>query len=416
MIPAPAQNIDDLDFGAPQVLADPWSALRLLQDQDPVFWSRTQHAWIITRHADVTACFRDERLSASRIVPFLETIPGGLGEDFPLIRRFENAWISNVDLPVHGRLRRLMGKAFSRSVVERLRPVTRTLSRDVLAQAAGRDIDFVAEIGKVLPSSVIAKMFGIPEAWRERFALWAANIQQATGAAVLTREMVEIYHDTLIAMNAALLELIEERRHSPKDDLLNEFVQARDAGDKLSDDELLGACHATIIAGFETTMHMMTLGVIELAERPQLRNYLLSGPDEAQQTVDELLRYLGMAKGMLRIACCDFEWHGKAIRKGDFVYGMNISANRDPRVWDCPDEILPQRDNACSMAFGPGLHSCLGHLLARMELAEFFSETFTAYDVRLLSDERPYINSFTFRGLERLPVRLTARPERSHNA
>ncbi|MFD2137800.1 cytochrome P450 [Novosphingobium resinovorum] len=114
--------------------------------------------------------------------------------------------------------------------------------------------------------------------------------------------------------------------------------------------------------------------------------------------VDELLRYIGMAKGMLRIAREDFEWHGHTIRKGDFVYGMNISANRDPRMWQRPDEIDPNRDNNRSMAFGPGMHFCLGHLLAKMELAEFFTELFGSYDVAILSAERPWINSFTFRG------------------
>ena len=102
-----AAVVDDLDFNSDAFLNDPWPILAQLREQDPVFWSRTHQAWIITRHADILNCFRDRRLSASRIVPFLETIPGGLGEDFPLIRRFENAWITNVDDPIHSRLRKL---------------------------------------------------------------------------------------------------------------------------------------------------------------------------------------------------------------------------------------------------------------------------------------------------------------------
>lgn len=400
--------VEDLDFGTPEALADPWTPLLRLQEQDPVFWSASERAWIVTRHADVLTAFRDQRLSASRIVPFLASMPGGLSdEEFPLIRRFENAWITNVDLPTHSRLRRLMAAAFSRPVVEGLRAKAAAASAAILAEVLGRDVDYVHEIAAELPARLIAEMFGIPSELRHQFATWAANIQRATGAATLTRAMVADYHQTLVDLNAELQKLIEQRRAEPRDDLLTRFVQARDAGDRLSDDELLGACHATIIAGFETTMHMLTLGMIELAEREWLRDYALASPEAMRKTVDELLRYIGMVKGMLRIARANFTWHGKEIHAGDFVYGMNIAANRDPRVWKCADQILPERDNSQSAAFGPGMHFCLGHLLAKMELAEFFTQLFQNYRIELLSDERPYINSFAFRGLERLPVRIT---------
>lgn len=404
-----AAPVTDVDFGSQEFLANPWPVLKQLRDQDPVFWSVTQKAWIVTRHVDVLACFRDPRLSASRIVPFLETLPGGLGDDFPLIRRFEHAWISNVDMPTHGRLRRLMMNAFAKPVVESLRPKTRAISRNLLAEVAGKEIDFIERIARELPSRVVTEMFGVPESQRRQFAVWAGNIQQATGAAVLSRAMVELYHQTLIDMNVALMDLIEARRREPQDDLLTAFVRARDAGDQLSDDELLGACHATIIGGFETTMHMLTLGLIELVEQPWLRDYLLTSPAHTVKIVDELLRYIGMAKGMLRIARSDFEWHGKQICQGDLVYGMNMSGSRDERAFERPDEIDPERSNTLSMAFGPGMHFCLGNLLAKMELGEFFNELFSRYDVQIPSSERRYINSFTFRGLESLPVRISAR-------
>ncbi len=405
-----ATVIDDLDFNSPGFLDDPWPILRSLRDQEPVFWSRTHQAWIVTRHADILACFRDRRLSASRIVPFLETIPGGLGKDFPLIRRFENAWITNVDDPTHSRLRRLMINAFSKPVVESLRPKARATSRELLADVDGREIDFVADVARELPARVVTGMFGVPAEQRSQFAAWAGDIQQATGAAVLNRRMIERYHATLAELGAALTVLIESRRREPQQDLLTELVRARDAGDQLSEDELLGACHATIIGGFETTMHMLTLGLIELVGKPLLRTWLFKGPRESQQLIDELLRHVGMVKGMLRIAREDFEWHGKPIRRGDLVFGMNMSGSRDERAWQNPDDIDPARNNALSMAFGPGMHHCLGHLLAKMELAEFFGEAFAHYDVAILETERRHINSFAFRGLDGLRVRITRRP------
>lgn len=404
-----AAVIDDLDFNAPGFLRDPWPTLRQLRAQEPVFWSRTHHAWIVTRHADILDCFRDKRLTASRIVPFLETIPGGLGDDFPLIRRFENAWITNVDDPIHSRLRKLMLNAFSKPVVESLRPKARAVSRELLAAVDGREIDFVAEVARELPARVVTGMFGVPPGQRDQFAQWASDIQQATGAAVLTRQMVERYHQTLVELSAALAELIEARRREPQQDLLTELVRARDAGDSLSEDELLAACHATIIGGFETTMHMLTLGLIELAAHPELHAQLHAGPQQCQQLIDELMRYVGMVKGMLRIAREDFEWHGKPIRRGDLVFGMNMSGSRDETVWQDPDRIVPSRNNRMSMAFGAGPHHCLGHLLAKMELAEFFDEAFAHHEVEILEREPRHINSFAFRGLEGLRVRITRR-------
>jgi cytochrome P450 len=116
-----------------------------------------------------------------------------------------------------------------------------------------------------------------------------------------------------------------------------------------------------------------------------------------------------MVKGMLRIAREDFEWHGKPIRRGDLVFGMNMSGSRDERVWKDPDAIDPARNNTLSMAFGAGPHHCLGHLLAKMELAEFFDEAFAHHDVAILEREFRHINSFAFRGLEGLRVRITRR-------
>lgn len=404
-----ATVVDDLDFNSESFLNDPWPTLRQLREQDPVFWSRTHHAWIVTRHADLLDCFRDKRLSASRIVPFLETIPGGLGDEFPLIRRFENAWISNVDDPIHSRLRRLMLNAFSKPVVESLRPRARAVSRELLAAVDGREIDFVAEVARELPARVITRMFGVPAEQRAQFARWAGDIQQATGAAVLTREMIVAYHRTLEELSAALMVLIEARRREPQADLLTELVRARDAGDQLSEDELLGACHATIIGGFETTMHMLTLGLMELAADKGAQARLLAGPQECQQLVDELMRHVGMVKGMLRIAREDFEWHGKQIRRGDLVFGMNMSGNRDEAVWKDPDALEPTRNHRMSMAFGAGPHHCLGHLLAKMELGEFFSEAFANYEVVVPAQPLRHINSFAFRGLETLKVRITRR-------
>lgn len=294
-------------------------------------------------------------------------------------------------------------------MVESLRPKARATSRELLAAVDGREIDFVAEVARELPARVVTGMFGVPPDMRDRFATWAGDIQRATGAAVLTRAMVERYHRTLEELSAALMVLIEARRREPQSDLLTELVRARDEGDQLSEDELLGACHATIIGGFETTMHMLTLGLIELVERPHLQARLHAGPKECQQLVDELLRHIGMVKGMLRIAREDFEWHGKSIRRGDLVFGMNMSGSRDERVWQNPDEFDPARNNALSMAFGAGPHHCLGHLLAKMELAEFFDETFAHYDVAILDEQRRHINSFAFRGLEELRVRITRR-------
>jgi cytochrome P450 len=152
----------------------------------------------------------------------------------------------------------------------------------------------------------------------------------------------------------------------------------------------------------------MTLGVAALCEAPEARRRLVETPDKILDSVVEVMRYVAMSTAFNRVAAEDFEWHGQKIRKGDIVWLMTAAANRDPRLYENPEAIDLARANDRSTIFGSGIHHCIGHLLAKMQLCEFFPEFFRRFpDARVTDDRLNFIPSLSFRGLSRLNMRLS---------
>ena len=156
----------------------------------------------------------------------------------------------------------------------------------------------------------------------------------------------------------------------------------------------------------------MSYSVVELAQRPDAVAYMLADPGNVAGVVNELLRYLSVAKAVMRVVRHDFEWHGKTLHKGDLVFVVNGAANRDARFWIKPDDFDPRRDNGGTVAFGTGAHHCVGHLLAKMELAEFLAPAFARFDIEMLPGDRAITPSYGMRTITTLPVRFTPKPQR----
>ena len=399
----------DVDFAAPEFLADPWPPLLLLQRNDPLFWSRKQNGWIVTRHSDAKAAFTmDEQFSPDRIVSYFEQYGDELRQKLPNIFRYTPKWLANMDAPAHTRVRQLFVAALHRKIIERERLYARELV-DELLEAAGkrREFDFVTEIAQVIPSRIICHMLGIDESRRAGFLHWGEAALQGALAAEPTPEILAQTDEALARLAEVIAEEIAEVHREPRNDLLTSLVQARYENDRLSDDELVATCQLILAAGFDTTKHTLSHGLVELVQRPQAVAYMLAGSDNVAGVVNELLRYLSVAKALMRVVRHDFDWHGKTLHKGDVVFISNGAANRDPAFWDSPEEFDPQRDNSGTLAFGTGAHHCVGHLLAKMELGEFFSAAFARFDIEILAGDRNITPSYGMRTINTLPVRFT---------
>jgi pimeloyl-[acyl-carrier protein] synthase len=333
-----------------------------------------------------------------------------MAQRYPLMFSSLPFWIVNADPPLHTRLRRLMTKAFSRKVVEDLRPMARAVITAVIESLEGKqEIDFAETVAREITGRVILNKFGLPESVLPRLKDWSVAFNVGLGGVVAPSEAVlDAVEHYMREMKEVFLPVIAQRRLAPTEDFLSQLVSAREGEDRLSEDEILGICYLVIVAGHDTTMNTMMLGVAALAQDPAARLAMLAAPDTILNSVMEVMRYVAMSTAFSRIAAQDFEWHGKQIKQGDQIWLMAAAANRDPQVFQNAEILDMGRGNLDQVAvFGGGIHHCIGHLLAKMQLCEFFPYFFERYpNVEVLEEQLEFLPSLSFRGLSRLRVRL----------
>jgi len=387
--------------------------LNKLRELDPVHWSAASRCWLITRHADVDDALQGKLpLSLKRNV---NIIFGGIPEEerakrFPTLMRYIPDWIIEQDPPEHPRLRKLLVKAFNKKVVDSVRPFVRervALLMDKLERQP--QLEFNEEIARLLPGSVILKLLGLSQDYFPKLRGWSAAFMEGIGVPYADMAAKKRADDAMAEMNAVFAAEIDERRRSPRDDLLSSMLAATEDGETLTEIEMLGALQVLIVAGHDTTSNTMTLGLAALAEHPDFWDYMYRRPEKTLECCLELMRYIAMSTSQPRIAAEDFTWHGKQLRKGDLIFLMLAAANRDPRAFENPEAMDVHRNNERSMVFAPGLHHCIGHLLAKMQVADFFGELVQRFEAEILDPRLAFMPQVAFRGLYELNVRLKPR-------
>ena len=322
--------------------------------------------WFVTRHDDVVRVLLDDE----RFVrdPSLALTPAELEASASLMPdsfAFVEQHMLNRDGADHRRLRRLVTKAFTPRMVERLRPRVEEIASELLDAVEARgEMDVVEEYAFPLPITVIAELLGIPVADRDRFRRWSnAIVTPAFGPDALAE-----FGASMADFVAYLHALFERRRSEPAEDLISALLQVRDGGDALSEQELFSMVVLLIVAGHETTVNLIANAVLALLEHPDQLAELRRGPERVPAAIEELLRYDGpVERALNRWAASDVELGGHTIRRGDDVILILGSANRDPERFPDPDVLDLGRDDTEHVAFGRGSHYCLGAPLARLE-------------------------------------------------
>jgi cytochrome P450 len=318
-----------------------------------------------------------------------------------------------MDPPEHTRLRKLLVKAFSKKVVEALRPFVKERVAALMDRLERQpQTEFNETMARQLPGSVILKLFGLPQEHVSRLKDWANAFQEGIGVPYADMAAKRLAENACREMTELFVAEIEKRRRQPglDDDLISSLLAASVDGDALTEDEMLGALQLILVAGHDTTSSTLTLGLAALAESPDLWQYMYRHPHKVLESCLELMRYVAMSTAQVRVAAADFEWHGKQLKKGDFVWLMFAAANRDSRVFADPERIDPTRNNERSMVFAPGLHHCIGHLLAKMQVTEFFGELVQRFEGAEVLDPRlDFMSQISFRGLYHLNVRMWPR-------
>jgi cytochrome P450 PksS len=323
-----------------------------------------QVAWLITRYADVAAALKDERLAKDKrnalSAEQAAKQPWMPGVFKPLTRN-----MLDLDAPDHTRLRALVHKAFTPRLVEGMRERIQALADGLLdaAERRGR-MGLIRDYALPIPSSIIAEMLGVPVKDRHAFHRWSnAIVASNTSTWGMLRALPQV-----VAFLRYIRRLIAARRAAPQDDLVTALVQAEEAGEQLSEDELVAMIFLLLVAGHETTVNLIGNGVLALLEHPGEMYRLRNDPALLKPAVEELLRYDSpVALATERYAREDVTVAGTTIPRGALVHAVIASANRDERQFPNPDVLDLRREPNRHLAFGQGVHFCLGAPLARLE-------------------------------------------------
>ncbi len=401
--------MDDVyDPRDPETRADPFPLYRRLRERDPVHWSEPLKGWVLTRYADVRAVLNDGDFSADRITPFADHLTAGKQAALARFGRALGRWAVFLDPPDHTRIRGTMNRAFTARAVDRMAPAVAGIVEGLLDRVApAGDMDVIADFAYPLPVAVIGHMLGVPQTDLWRLKKWSDELATVVGTAQNTPDKHERAARSWREMSAYFADLIADRRRNPGDDVLSDLIAARDEG-ALDDQELLSNAILLLFAGHETTTNLIGNGLLALLRHPEALAALRRDPGLVDSAVEELLRYDGPAQAVTRIARVDKTLGDRRIRAGDRVFVMINAANRDPAEFESPDRLdLARRPNR-HLAFGYGIHFCLGAPLARLEARTALSALLRRMPDLALAAERPeWIDSLVFRGLRALPVRFT---------
>jgi cytochrome P450 len=389
----------DVDFFSPEVRGDPWPHYARLREAEPVH-RRPSGDWFLTRYADCQGVLADPRCSSN---PAHEATPS---EGSPARQAGSNLLLF-LDPPDHTRLRKLVSKAFTPRRVEALRPRITELVDSLLDEVAGeRTFDVLNALGYPLPVIVICELMGVPAGDRDDLKEWS------TAASRLLDPDVEgdtLEHGLLGAMGLAgyFDQLFEERRRSPRDDLVSGLVAAEEEGDRLTADELRAITVLLFIAGHETTMNLIGNGTYALLQNPDQLALVRDDPGVARPAMEELLRYDGPVHVTARVPLEDIEVGGTPIPAGQRMVVALGAANRDPAQFPDPDRLDVTRDDNRHLTFSHGIHFCLGASLARIEGQVAIPRLLQRFPDLELAAEPTYREHLVLRGLTELQVSTT---------
>jgi cytochrome P450 len=375
----PSDSVKELEdlIVSREFMEDPYPILQRLREEDPVHWSDSIGGWILTRYDDIVITFKDVNhySNEGRLAKMVEYLPA---EPRAELKIFEDHYrlksLINSDPPDHTRLRGLVNKAFIPRVVESMRPRIQAIVDELLdsVQQNGR-MDIIKDLAIPVPVFVLSEILGVPKADISLFKPWADDILAYQGVNKPALEILHRGQEAIVGIRAYLRELIKEKRLRGGEDLLSELVAAESEGDKLSETELVNSSITLLVAGHETTTSLIGNGIYTLLRHPDQWQLLQDDPLLLTSAIEEILRYESPVARQPRLLKQEAEMGGKQMHPGEIAIQMLNAANRDPAYFVDPDRFDIQRQKNRHIAFGLGIHFCVGAPLARAEGQVVFS-------------------------------------------
>jgi cytochrome P450 len=389
----------------PEMLADPYPTYRSMRERGPILRDPSGTHWVVTGYAEARVVLTDARFgeAAGRGGRMRLSLTNLEGPDH-LLGRVET--MLSVDPPEHSRLRGLVSKAFTPRSIEALRPRIQEIVDELLDGVEGRaEFDLISELAWPLPITVIAEMLGVPPEDRADFKRWSDEMIATLGGRSMGMEVLQQARQANRELAEYFTRVIAERRAEPREDLISGLVAAEEQGQVLSVDEILGTAALLLVAGNETTTHLIGNGMLALFRHREEMARLRADPSLLPSAVDELLRYTGPVLTTRRVAKTDVEVGGQKIARGEVVVATVAAANRDPRKFADPDRLDVGRHAADHVAFGDGIHFCLGAPLARAEGEIAIGSLLRRFPrLRLLDADPEWGGTFAIRGVTSLHV------------
>lgn len=403
-----------LDLNSHDFIFNPYPLLAEIRESAPIFFEPRWQKLFFTRYEDIAFLLRDKRLGRS-ILHILSRDELGWPPPNPKLAAFDH-FQSNIlmerEPPDHTRLRSLIGKAFTPQRVEGLRPKIEKIVNRLIDEVETKSaMDLLSDFAEPLPVTVIGELLGVPEAERLQLRPWSAAIvklYEVTHTAKQEEDALQAVND----FSQLLRNLAAQRRRQPKDDLITALVQAEEAGDKLSEDELIANCILLLNAGHEASVNGTTGGMLALFRHPDqlalLKQAAATGDSTIFKTaIDELLRFDTPLPLFMRWVLHDFKYKGIELKQGTEVALLYAAGNRDGRRFINADQLDVQRVDNPHLTFGLGTHYCLGAPLARLEMQIAFEtllRRLPKLQLAIPNEQVEYNSGFVIRGLKSLPV------------
>lgn len=393
---------------SPEFKADPFPFFEHLRASEPVYRTTLPDGtpvWLVSRYEDVLTLLRTERFTKNRRSALTPQELRKLPWMPPMFRPLERNML-DLDPPDHTRLRSLVHKAFTPHLIDQMRTRVQTLANELLDRMASRgEMDLIKDFALPLPMTIITEILGVPTKDRHNFHRWSSAVVALSSPNPTLRVLPSVWR-----FIRYLRKFFKVRRRDPRDDLVSALIGAEEAGDRLSEDELLAMVFLLLIAGHETTVNLIGNGMLALFQHAEQMQRLRCEPLLIKSAVEELLRYTSpVLMTSERYALDGATIRDVNIPRGEMTLGVIGSANRDEAVFDHPNELNITREPNKHLSFGQGIHFCLGAPLARME-AQIAINTLMQWrpnlQLRVDVNTLRWRSSMILRGLEALPVKF----------
>ncbi len=394
------------DLADDRFIADPYPSLSALREAAPLVYDERLGRWFVTRHADVRACLRDKRLGRN----FRHVGSDAEFHAEPLDPRWAEFWASErwsllwLEPPEHTRIRKLVAAAFTPRAVEGMREPATRLAHSLL-EGLGEEFDLLYDYAQPYSITLICELLGVPTDRHRDLLDWSHAIVKMYEFDTTEAQAVAA-NDAAREFRTYVLELIEERRADPRDDMVSGLVQARVDGERLSDEQIVSTVVVLLNAGHEATVNTVGNGFRALATHRDEWERLVSGAVPAAQAIEELIRWDPPLQLFERWVLEDgVEVAGLPVPRGEKLALLFGSANRDQRVFTDPDRLDIARTNAAEhIGFGGGIHVCIGAPLARIELAASLEALVELCPTLHLVEQPKRVPAFVIRGFESVRV------------